>query len=63
MSRNSDEWGNMYKGAAGGQVGDRGGVEETVGVGGHCSDRKMPALFSLVSTPYSTSSRISCSYF
>lgn len=31
MSRNSDEWGNMYKGAAGGQVGDRGGGEETVG--------------------------------
>lgn len=31
MSRNSDEWGNMYKGEAGGQVGDRGGGEETVG--------------------------------
>ena len=31
MFRNSDELGNMHKGAAGGQAGDRGDGEEPVG--------------------------------
>lgn len=31
MCRNSDKWGDTYKAAAGGQVGGRGGGEETVG--------------------------------